>query len=69
MIRAALPSTLALALCCLYLASCSSAYYGALEQVGALESELGNIEQATAELIREMERSIAEANRFIDSMK
>jgi septal ring factor EnvC (AmiA/AmiB activator) len=37
--------------------------------IGALESELGNIEQATAELIREMERSIAEANRFIDSMK
>ena len=37
--------------------------------IGALESELGNSEQATAELIREMERSIAEANRFIDSMK
>jgi hypothetical protein len=37
--------------------------------IGALENELGSIEQATAELIREMERSIAQANRFIDSMK
>jgi hypothetical protein len=46
MIRAALPSTLALALCCLYLASWS-----------------------TASTLRGMERSIAEANRFIDSMK
>lgn len=34
MIRAAIPSTLAFTLCCLYLASCSSVYYEALEQVG-----------------------------------
>lgn len=37
--------------------------------IGALESELAAIEQATVELIREMEDSIAEAGRFIDSMK
>lgn len=37
--------------------------------IGALENELAAIEQATVELIREMEDSIAEAGKFIDSMK
>jgi len=37
--------------------------------IGSLQNELTNIELATTELIREMEQSIDEANRFIDSMK
>jgi septal ring factor EnvC (AmiA/AmiB activator) len=37
--------------------------------IGSLQNELTNIEQATNELIREMEQSINEANRFIDNMK
>lgn len=37
--------------------------------IGSLESELATIEQATADLIREMESSIAEAGLFIESMK
>jgi hypothetical protein len=35
--------------------------------IGALEDELAGLEQATATLIEEMERAIAEANRFIES--
>ena len=37
--------------------------------IGSLQNELTNIELATSVLIREMEQSIDEANRFIDSMK
>jgi len=37
--------------------------------IGALKSELATIEKATADLIREMEVSIAEAGQFINSMK
>jgi hypothetical protein len=36
--------------------------------IGALENELESIERATAALIDEMERAIAEASEFIDSM-
>lgn len=36
--------------------------------IGALESELAGLEQATATLVAEMERAIAEANAFIDNM-
>ena len=36
--------------------------------IGSLESELADIERATAKLIEEMERSIAEASRFIDAL-
>ncbi len=36
--------------------------------IGSLESELADIERATANLIEEMERSIAEASRFIDAL-
>lgn len=36
--------------------------------IGALEDELLSLEQATATLVTEMERAIAEASRFIDSM-
>ena len=36
--------------------------------IGALENELESIERATADLIAEMERAIAEASEFIDSM-
>jgi hypothetical protein len=36
--------------------------------VGSLETELADIERATARLIQEMERSIAEASRFIDAL-
>jgi hypothetical protein len=36
--------------------------------IGSLETELADIERATATLIREMERSIAEASRFIDAL-
>ena len=36
--------------------------------IGALRDELVTLEQATATLIEEMERAIAEASRFIDSM-
>lgn len=36
--------------------------------IGALEAELVSIEQATQSLIEEMERSIAEANKFVASM-
>jgi hypothetical protein len=36
--------------------------------IGALENELDSIEQATTELIAEMERAIAEASAFIESM-
>lgn len=36
--------------------------------IGALEDELVSLEQATATLVEEMERAIAEASRFIDSM-
>jgi F0F1-type ATP synthase membrane subunit b/b' len=37
--------------------------------IGSLDAELGNIEAATAAAIAEMEQSIAEAGRFISSMK
>lgn len=37
--------------------------------IGALKGELASIEKATSELVTEMERSIDEADRFIDSMK
>lgn len=37
--------------------------------IRSLKVELASIEKATAELVAEMERSIDEANRFIDSMK
>ena len=37
--------------------------------IGSLQSELGNIEAATAAAIADMEKSIAEATRFIESMK
>ena len=36
--------------------------------IGSLETELDDIERATASLIAEMERSIAEASRFIDAL-
>ena len=36
--------------------------------IGSLETELADIERATANLIEEMERSIAEASRFIDAL-
>ena len=36
--------------------------------IGSLETELADIERATARLIEEMERSIAEASRFIDAL-
>lgn len=36
--------------------------------IGALENELNEIERATAELIVEMERAIAEASEFIEAM-
>jgi hypothetical protein len=36
--------------------------------IGALETELGTIERATAELITEMERAIDEASRFVEAM-
>jgi hypothetical protein len=36
--------------------------------IGSLETELKDIERATANLIAEMERSIAEASRFIDAL-
>lgn len=36
--------------------------------IGSLEAELADIERATANLIAEMERSIAEASRFIDAL-
>jgi hypothetical protein len=36
--------------------------------IGSLETELGDIERATAKLIEEMERSIAEASRFIEAL-
>jgi hypothetical protein len=36
--------------------------------IGSLETELASIERATANLIEEMERSIAEASRFIDAL-
>ncbi|HEX5420208.1 MAG TPA: DUF2959 domain-containing protein [Gammaproteobacteria bacterium] len=38
------------------------------QAIGALGSELDNIEQATSTLIRDMERAIAEANDFIKAM-
>lgn len=36
--------------------------------IGALEDELVSLEQATATLVEEMERAIAEASRFIEGM-
>jgi hypothetical protein len=36
--------------------------------IGSLETELAGIERATANLIQEMERSIAEASRFIEAL-
>jgi hypothetical protein len=36
--------------------------------IGSLEAELDDIERATASLIEEMERSIAEASRFIEAL-
>jgi cysteinyl-tRNA synthetase len=36
--------------------------------IGALEEELVGLEQATATLVAEMERAIAEASRFIEAM-
>ncbi len=36
--------------------------------IGSLETELADIERATANLIEEMERSIAEASRFIEAL-
>lgn len=37
--------------------------------VGALRNELDSIERDTANLIKQMQKAIAEANAFIDSMK
>jgi len=37
--------------------------------IGALRNELGNIERDTAALIAEMQKAIAEANTFIESME
>lgn len=37
--------------------------------IGALKGELASIESATSELVKEMQRSIDEADRFIESMK
>jgi hypothetical protein len=37
--------------------------------IGSLKGELATIERATAQLVTEMEQSIAEADRFIQSMK
>jgi septal ring factor EnvC (AmiA/AmiB activator) len=36
--------------------------------IGSLETELADIERATASLIEEMERAIAEASRFIEAL-
>jgi hypothetical protein len=36
--------------------------------IGSLEAELGDIERATASVVTEMERSIAEATRFIETL-
>ena len=36
--------------------------------IGSLETELADIERATANSIAEMERAIAEANRFIEAL-
>ena len=36
---------------------------------GALRNELDSIERDTANLIKQMQKAIAEANAFIDSMK
>jgi hypothetical protein len=36
--------------------------------IGSLETELADIERATANLIEEMERAIAEASRFIEAL-
>ena len=36
--------------------------------IGSLETELADLERATASLIREIERSIEEASRFIDAL-
>jgi hypothetical protein len=36
--------------------------------IGSLEAELDDIERATANLVEEMERSIAEASRFIEAL-
>ena len=36
--------------------------------IGSLESELADMERATANLIREIERSIEEASRFIEAL-
>lgn len=36
--------------------------------IGSLETELADIERATAKLIEEMERSIEEASRFIEAL-
>jgi hypothetical protein len=38
------------------------------QAIGSLRSELGAIEKQTSALVRDMERAIAEANAFIDSM-
>lgn len=37
--------------------------------IGSLQGELSTIEKATASLVRDMEKSIAEAGRFMDSMR
>ena len=37
--------------------------------IGALRNELDSIERDTANLIKQMQKAIAEANAFIDSMK
>jgi hypothetical protein len=39
------------------------------QAIGSLREELASIEKQTSSLVREMERSIAEANAFIDAMK
>jgi hypothetical protein len=38
------------------------------QAIGSLRNELRDIEKQTAALVRDMERAIAEANAFIDSM-
>jgi hypothetical protein len=38
-----------------------------IRPIGSLQAELDAVEQATTELIREMEEAIAEAGRFIDA--
>lgn len=65
----ALTAFLALVAALISMAGCSSAYYGAMEKIGIEKRDILIDRIDSVEEVAEMEKSIAEAERFVQSMK